>query len=736
MDSASRFIHAVQTQLADLSGRAAEELDPGSSFAELGFDSLFLTQVSQDIHRTFGVKVTFRQLMETTPTIRALAEHLLAQRPDALGPDPAEKAPVATTSVVSMPAVAPPAIALPSLPSTPSGSPIETIVRRQLELMNQQLAVLRSLGVSSGAEIAVVDPVKVDTSKLAVPAAPEPRVTREATAPTPPQAPVAPVAPAAKVPTPSDVAAAAAAKTPRAGDTRPARVSASSDLDDARQSALRDFIRRYEQKTARSKEHVQKHRRAHADPRTAAGFHRVWKEIAYPLVVERSDGCTLWDLDGNPYVDMLNGFGPNFLGHSHPRVVAAIEAQLRRGFEIGPQTPLAGETAELVCELTGMDRASFVCTGSEAVQAALRCARTYTGRDKFILFTGDYHGNFDEVLVRAANTKGRLRTFPSAPGIPRRAVDDVIVLPYGVEETLGIVEELGDELAAVLVEPVQSRKPELQPREFLHRLRAITEKSGTVLIFDEVVTGFRSHPGGAQAVFGVRADLATYGKVVGGNLPIGIVAGRAAVMDTFDGGMWQYGDDSHPTAGVTFFAGTFVRHPLSIAACHAMLTFMKEAGPSLQEGLAKKTADLATRVNAVFQEVDAPVELPHFASVMYLRNKDTSELGSLLWHHLRLNGVHILEGFPSYLTLAHTDQDIDRVVEAFRVSVKQMIDAGFYPPARRRLRPTAPSRAVSATPPVPGARLGRDPNGSPAWYVADPENPGRHVRVPDQVQGK
>lgn len=116
---------------------------------------------------------------------------------------------------------------------------------------------------------------------------------------------------------------------------------------------------------------------------------------------------------------------------------------------------------------------------------------------------------------------------------------------------------------------------------------------------------------------------------------------------------------------------------------------------------------------------------------MYLRNLDTSELGSLLWHHLRLHGVHALEGFPSYLTLAHSDEDLERVVEAFRLSVREMIDAGFYPPARRRLKPTPPPPAISATPPVKGARLGRDPDGRPAWYMPDPEHPGRHIRVPD-----
>jgi glutamate-1-semialdehyde aminotransferase/acyl carrier protein len=714
----SRFTERLRGQVAELSGRDPSELDPGASFTDMGFDSLFLTQVSQDIQRAFGVKVTFRQLMESLPTLGAVAEHIAQKKPDALGPPPAPAAAATPPPVAVAP---PPAMAMPGLAglsADPSGDPFEAIVRKQLELMTQQLTLLKSY---AGGQAVVAAPPPVAVAVAA----------KASTPPAPPPAP--PPAAAAATAAPSVIAAVKGPAARRAGDTRPAHVTSWEDLDPPRREALRAFVKRYETRTAQSKQHVQAHRARHADPRTAAGFHKVWKEVVYPLVVNRSQGSKLWDVDGNEYIDLLNGFGPNFLGHAHPRVVAAIEAQLHHGFEIGPQTPLAGEAAELVCELTGMDRASFVCTGSEAVQAALRCARTYTGRDKIVMFTGDYHGNFDEVLVRAANTPTRLRTIPSAPGIPRRAVEDVIVLPYGTDDTLAILERLGEEVAAVLVEPVQSRRPELQPREFLQKLRALTEKNGTVLIFDEVVTGFRCHPGGAQAVFGVRADLATYGKVAGGNMPIGIVAGRRAVMDTFDGAAWQYGDDSHPTAGVTFFAGTFVRQPLSMAACHAMLTFLKESGPSLQEELNKKTAELCARVNGIFQEVDAPVELPHFASVMYLRNLDTSELGSLLWHHLRLHGVHALEGFPSYLTLSHTDADLDQVVEAFRSSVKEMIDAGFYPPARRRLKPTPPPPAISPTPPVKGARLGRDPDGRPAWYMPDPDHPGRHIRVPDQA---
>lgn len=502
-------------------------------------------------------------------------------------------------------------------------------------------------------------------------------------------------------------------------DTRPQSVTDWNDLGLKRSAALRQFIAEETAKTAGSKLHTAKHRRAHADPRTASGYHRVWKEIVYPLVCTRSLGAEIWDIDGNRYVDMLSGFGPNMLGHGVAPVNEAIRAQLASGIEIGPQSALAGETATLICELTGMDRVSFMCTGSEAVQAAIRCARTFTRRTRIVLFEGAYHGNFDEVLVRSANQPGMLRTIPGSPGIPRGSVSDIVVLPWNSPASLSVIDEIGDQIAAVIVEPVQSRTPDIQPAGFLRELRAITRRHDALLIFDEVVTGFRCHPGGAQAYFDIQADIATYGKVAGGNMPIGIVAGREAVMNTFDGGPWEYGDDSMPSASVTFFAGTFVRHPLAIAACHAMLTNLKKAGPELQTALADRATRFVRSVNDLFRAFEAPFEIANFTSVMYLRNNDMSALGSLFWYALRHNGVFALEGFPSYLTAAHTDEVLDEVVGAVRSSLEWMVDAELLLAPRRVKLDTGPAGTVPVESPVKGARLGEDPRGMPGWYSQD-----------------
>lgn len=683
----------VRAIAAELAGFDDDELSPTATFMELGFDSLFLTQLSQAYQKAFGVDVSFRQLIESTPTMESLARWMDPRVPTAAQAPAPTPLPEAGDARAPRPATATHFDSpIRPLPPGEKGAMI-AVIERQLQVMAEQLAAL------GGRSLGVVDPL-----------------------------PSAPPAPAAEPPPPEPASAEPEQVLRSVLPSGPRQVGLRhpSELNRRQTAHLATLIDRTLARTGASRRHTAEHRPHHADPRTAAGFHPLWKDLCYPLVVERSEGAWLWDLDGNRYVDLLNGFGPNLFGHSAPFIVDAIRAQLDRGFEIGPQTPLAGEAARLVCELTGQDRASFVCTGSEAVQAALRCARTFTGRDLVVTFAGDYHGNFDEVLYRGTAGRRR-RTMPAAPGVPRSAVSNLVVLEYGDDASLEALRELGDSVAAVLVEPVQSRRPELQPREFLHALREITETHGSLLIFDEVVTGFRSHPGGAQAIFGVRADLATYGKVLGGGMPVGVVAGRADVMNTFDGGPFAYGDDSAPTAGVTFFAGTFVRHPLAMAATLASLQRMKDEGPALQEGLAVRTDSLCARLRALFEAHSAPFELPNFTSVMYLRQTEGHDLTRLFAHQLLLEGVYLQEGFPSYLTLAHDDAAIDHVVDGFRRALDAMVDGDFFP--RGSYESARAPRVVPSQPPVPGARLGRDPQGRPAWFVPDPARNGAYMQV-------
>jgi glutamate-1-semialdehyde aminotransferase len=367
-------------------------------------------------------------------------------------------------------------------------------------------------------------------------------------------------------------------------------------------------------------------------------------------------------------------------------------------------------------------RAALCNTGSEAVMAALRIARTVTGRNTVVVFTGSYHGTFDEVLVRAGR---EARGMSAAPGVLQTMFGEVRVLDYGTPEALEFIRAHARDLAAVLVEPVQSRRPDFQPREFLREVRAITEQSETCLIFDEVITGFRSDLGGAQALFGVRADLATYGKVLGGGFPVGVIAGKRDYMDALDGGAWRYGDDSMPTVGVTYFAGTFVRHPLALAAAKAALEHLKRDNNQLQAQLNLHTAAMADELTAFCREVGAPVEIRYFSSLWRVTWLEDHPLQDLLFAMMRSRGVHILDNFPCFMTTAHSQEDIATIKSAFKQSIAAMQEAELLP--RRAV--TLPAFDASH-PPAPNARLGRDRDGQPAWFVPDPDARGKFKKFP------
>jgi glutamate-1-semialdehyde aminotransferase len=311
------------------------------------------------------------------------------------------------------------------------------------------------------------------------------------------------------------------------------------------------------------------------------------------------------------------------------------------------------------------------------------------------------------------------------------AVQNMLILDYGTDESLRIIKERAHELAAVLVEPVQSRRPEFQPVEFLKKLRTITEDAGACLIFDEVITGFRMHPGGAQALFGVKADLGTYGKVIGSGISIGVIAGKKLFMNALDGGTWNYGDNSTPEAGVTYFAGTFVRHPLALAASKASLDYMKAKGPALQQSLTDNTKYLADSFNAICQRHSLPLYVAQFGSLWKIKWKEEIAYGELLFTLMRDKGIHILDGFPCFLTEAHTRKDIDTIIEKFAQSIDELIDAGFLRSAiaNPKVLNKNPEIKVDETPLIPGARLGRDQDGNPAWFINDPDRPGKYLQV-------
>jgi glutamate-1-semialdehyde aminotransferase/acyl carrier protein len=692
-----RLAARLRELFEDVAGVELGNADGAAAFVELGLDSLTLTQAALQVKKQFAVAITFRQLMEKYRSFDTLAEYLDATLP----PEPVAPAAVAAASVASA-RVAAPALPMEALPplaaAAPGASLLQQVIAQQMQLMAQQLALL------AGSSAASPDPSAV--------AAANPTVVAEHV----------PAAAPTSQPASAEESGAVRYDVKKAFGAI-ARIHTQANEVTSRQRVRLDtFVRRYVERTRKSRDCTVQHRQHLADPRVVNGFRPMTKEITYQIVIERSKGSRMWDIDGNEYVDVLSGFGMNLFGWQPDFVQDAVRRQLDAGYEIGPQHPLAGEVAELICELTGFERAGLCNTGSEAVMAAVRIARTVTGRDTVVLFTGSYHGTFDEVLVRAGRGgKG----IPAAPGIMSGVFGDVRVLDYGTPEALTFIRTHADELAAVLVEPVQSRRPDFRPVEFLKEVRAITEKSGTCFIFDEVITGFRAHLGGTQAMFGLRADLACYGKVIGGGFPFGVVAGRREYMDALDGGAWQYGDDSMPTVGVTYFAGTFVRHPLALAAAKASLIHLKEQGPTLQERLNARTAAMADELSAFCREVGAPLEIRHFASLWRVSWLGDHPLQDLLFAMMRSRGVHILDNFPCFMTTAHSEADVQLIATAFKDSVRELQESDFLP------RHKVPVAMVfdAAKPPVPGARLGKDAEGRPAWFVPNPNDPAKYLKV-------
>ncbi|WP_316799483.1 polyketide synthase [Pedobacter frigidisoli] len=676
------LITRVKTVLENSSGIGFDQVDLDKNFLEIGFDSLLLTQLATSLKREFAISITFRQLNEECSSINSLTAYISQRVPE---------------EIVQELAPLPSAIPVPAIRSGPSQEGnVLSLLSAQLEIIARQIQLLNQNDLSAQQQ-------------------PTPYLTEK---------PIAPL--------PEDRSALTSEEETNLrkpfGATPKIELNAAA-VDLKQQQFLTSLIGRYNLKTAKSKAYTAESRPYMADPRVVNGFKPAVKDLVYPIVVKKSSGSKLWDLDGNEYIDALNGFGSNLLGYQPDFIKEALHDQIEKGFEVGPQHELAAEVSRLVCEFTGFDRTGLCSTGSEAVLGCIRLARTVTSRPIIVAFTGSYHGIFDEVLVRGTK---KLKSFPAAAGIMSEAVENILVLDYGTDESLSIIRERASDIAGILVEPIQSRRPDFVPLSFLQELRSLTLNQGIALIFDEVITGFRMHPGGAQAQLGIKADLAAYGKVVGAGIPIGIIAGVKNFMDALDGGMWNYGDSSIPEIGITYFAGTFVRHPLALAAAKASLLYMKAQGPGLQEKLNDKGTFITKALKREISARQLPMDVVSYGSLWKLTFDQIIPFSELLFVIMREKGIHILDGFPCFLTEATSYQDIDKIVAVFAASADEMIRAGFFPDHPQQLNQSYHNNSVvidSLVPPVPGARLGKDQSGNPAWFIENPEVQNGYLQI-------
>jgi amino acid adenylation domain-containing protein/non-ribosomal peptide synthase protein (TIGR01720 family) len=636
----------VQAIICEVSGLEPADLTRAANLLEMGLDSLMFVRSGRMIEKRFQVKISIKQFYEDLHRIGALVDFLVANS----AADLLTSAPAPTTVVAEAPPVAPvmvPAVApRPAAALAPTVAGLDPVMEAHFKLMERYLEM------------------------------------RTGTASTAPAALTAPVAAAV-----TQVVGPAPMNSKMAVNFGGLNLEEEKNLSPQQKEFLRALTERLVAKTRRSKEQTQAWRRELADWKGSLQFKRSLKELKYPIVSDRSQGSRIWDLDGNEYVDLALGMGVHFLGHAPAFINEALHRQIDRTAALGPQSDLAGEVAKKICQLTGAERASLAITGSGAVMLAQRLARAATGRPLIAQFAGAYHGIGSEVLVVGGEEGSR----PMSPGIPPSVVQNAQVLDYGSEEALVWIRENAAHLAAVIVEPVQSRRPGFQPHRFLRRLRKLTAELDIVLIFDEMINGFRIHGGGAQAWFGIEADLMTYGKIVGGGMPLAVVAGKARLLDWIDGGFWQFGDNSAPAPRTIFTGGTHNRHPLALAAAGAALDHLITEGPALHEAVNRRTERLGKELNAFLEAEAVSFRVAWFGSQFRFEALGDPFDLEVMFYLLTEQGFYTWEQRICCLSIAHTDEEIDRLIVAVRTAVTQMRAGGFAilagPRAPRRVLP-------------------------------------------------
>jgi glutamate-1-semialdehyde 2,1-aminomutase len=393
-----------------------------------------------------------------------------------------------------------------------------------------------------------------------------------------------------------------------------------------------------------------------------------------PLFIERGEGAYLYDVDGNRYIDYVLSWGPLITGHAHPQVTEAIQQAARKGASYGAPSPLELELARRVMAfMPHIELIRFVNSGTEATMSALRLARAHTRRDKIVKFEGCYHGHADLLLVQAGSGVATLG-LPDSPGVPADTAKDTLVAVYNdLDSVAALFQQYPGQIAAVIVEPVAGNMGVVPPVEgFLPGLRRLTHEQGALLIFDEVMTGFRVHPGGAQALYGVHPDLTTLGKVIGGGLPVGAYGGRREIMSLV------------APAGPMYQAGTLAGNPLAMSAGIAALDLirppqvweqMELRARQLEQGVASAAQAAGvpvrqTRVGTMFTTFFSESEPRNWATI---KPADTARYGKFFRKMLE-NGVYLAPSQfeAGFLSIAHDEESIAATLEAVEQALRAL----------------------------------------------------------------
>jgi glutamate-1-semialdehyde 2,1-aminomutase len=393
-----------------------------------------------------------------------------------------------------------------------------------------------------------------------------------------------------------------------------------------------------------------------------------------PVFIQRAAGSKIWDVDGNEYVDFVCSWGPMILGHNHPAVVDAIQKALADGTSYGAPCPAEVELAEMVIEaMPSVEKIRFVNSGTEATMSAIRLARGATGRKVVVKFDGCYHGHADSFLVKAGSGIITLG-IPGSPGVPEDIVKNTISIPYNDPETLEKTLRDGSlDIACVIIEPMAGNMGVVPPQEgFLLKLRQLTQELGILLIFDEVITGFRLSYGGAQALYGINPDLTCMGKVIGGGLPVGAYGGRKELMDQI------------APVGPIYQAGTLSGNPLAMAAGVATLRELRK--PGFYEKLEKKASSYADALTglAVRFSIDATINRVGSAMTAFFTADPVFDFNSAMkadsekygyhWRNMLSGGIYLAPSQfeAAFISDAHTSDDLDKALTQTESSFKKL----------------------------------------------------------------
>lgn len=402
-----------------------------------------------------------------------------------------------------------------------------------------------------------------------------------------------------------------------------------------------------------------------------------------PLFFERAEGARIYDVRGRGYIDYIGSWGPMIAGHAHPDIVKAVQVAATRGLSFGAPAPAEVTMAERLCELVpGLDLVRMVNSGTEATMSAVRVARAATGRERIIKFEGCYHGHADAFLVKAGSGALTLGV-PNSPGVPESTADLTLTLPFNDAEAVRqCLEVQGEQIAAIIVEPVAGNMNCIPPVDgYLQALRQLCDKYGVLLIFDEVMTGFRVALGGAQSLYGVTPDLSAFGKVIGGGMPVGAFGGKRSLMELV------------APSGPVYQAGTLSGNPVAMAAGLANLDLI--TAPGFYEALNQKTRQLVEGLASAAKKEGVPMlfsqaggmfgffftDQPLVHSFAQVVNCDVERFKAF-FHHMLDSGVYLAPSAyeAGFVSAAHSDGDIQDTVNSASAAFKRLLEAGGAPP--------------------------------------------------------